>query len=105
MGVAGRLRSGWQDEYAGVYHSCGTGSTTWHGFAEAVFDEAARHGAKRPVVDAITTAEFPTPARRPADSRLDCGKLKRVFGLSQPEWRGSLARAIGSMLTSAEAPR
>jgi dTDP-4-dehydrorhamnose reductase len=103
LGIARRLDDGWRDDYAGVLHSCGAGWVTWHGFAEAVFDEAARYGAKRPIVEPITTAEYPTPARRPADSRLDCGRLHRVFGLRQPEWRASLARTIDELLAPAEA--
>jgi dTDP-4-dehydrorhamnose reductase len=103
LGIARRLGDGWRDDYAGVFHSCGAGWVTWHGFAEAVFDEAARYGAKRPIVEPITTAEYPTPARRPADSRLDCGRLHRVFGLRQPEWRASLARTIDELLAPAEA--
>ena len=47
------------------------------------------------LIEAITTAEFPTPARRPADSRLDCGKLERVFGLRLPPWEVALERTIG----------
>jgi dTDP-4-dehydrorhamnose reductase len=103
LGIARRLGDGWRDDCAGVFHSCGAGWVTWHGFAEAVFDEAARHGAKRPIVEPITTAEYPTPAQRPADSRLDCGRLHRVFGLRQPEWRASLARTIDELLAPAEA--
>ena len=72
--------------------------TTWHGLAEAVFDAAARHGGPRPVVEAISTADYPTPAPRPADSRLDCGKLARTFGVRLPDWRGSLARTVGGVI-------
>ena len=49
--------------------------------------EAARHGAPVPRVDPITTADWPTKAKRPADLRLDCGKLEAVFGLRLPHWR------------------
>jgi dTDP-4-dehydrorhamnose reductase len=101
LDIAERLCQGWRAEYGGVFHSAGSGWTTWHGFAEAVFEGAARHGRRRPAVEAITTAEFPTPARRPVDSRLDCAKLARVFGLRQPEWQGSLARTIDELLAPA----
>lgn len=97
LGIADQAVNGWRDEFAGVFHSCGTGETTWHGFAETIFAEAARHGARAPSVEPITTAEFPTPAKRPADSRLDCGKLERVFGLRQPEWQASTARVVASV--------
>ena len=99
LGIAGAAGS-WRDEYAGVFHSCGSGETTWHGFAEAIFAEAARPGLRAPVVEPITTAEFPTPARRPADSRLDCGKLERVFGLRQPTWTTSLPAVVAALVAA-----
>ena len=99
LGIARAAERAWRDEYAGIFHSCGAGETTWHGFAEAIFAEAARHGATRPTVEPITTADFPTPAKRPADSRLECGKLERVFGLRQPAWQSSLARVIDTLLS------
>ena len=89
---------------SGVFHACGTGETTWHGLATAVFEKAARHGHPVPAVDAIATADWPTPARRPPDSRLDCAKLARVFGVRLPEWRASLARTIDELLAPAAPP-
>lgn len=103
LGIARAATSEWRDEYAGVFHSCGTGETSWHGFAEAIFAEAARHGASIPTVEPITTADFPTPAKRPADSRLDCGKLERVFGLRQPAWRASLPQVVDTLAAPTEA--
>ena len=100
LSVAVRLHDGWTDEYAGVFHSAGEGWTTWHGLATAAFEEAARHGRPAPTVKPLTTAEYPTPTRRPPDSRLDCGKLARVFGVRQPDWRGSVARTIDELLGS-----
>ena len=96
--IAARIAAtGWQDAYSGVFHAAGTGWTTWHGLATAVFAEAARHGAPTPRVDPITTAEYPTAAKRPADSRLDCTKLAEVFAVRLPEWRPSLARTIDTI--------
>jgi dTDP-4-dehydrorhamnose reductase len=94
LAIAARLREGWQDGYGGVFHAAGSGATTWHGLAVATFEEAARAGARVPVVEAITTAEYPTKAKRPADSRLDCEKLAAVFGVRLPAWRESLTRTI-----------
>lgn len=102
LGIVRRLESGWRDEYGGVFHAAGSGWTTWHGLAEAIFAQASKHGVPRPTVEPITTAEFPTPAQRPPDSRLDCGKLDRAFGLRQPEWRESLARTVDELLVPAE---
>lgn len=90
---------GWRDEFAGVFHASGSGETTWHGLAQAVFEEAARHGAKVPgSVQPIATAEYPTPARRPANSRLDCARLEASFGIRLPRWRDSVARTIAQIL-------
>jgi dTDP-4-dehydrorhamnose reductase len=89
--------TGWDDRYAGIYHAVGTGWTTWHGLAVAVFDEAARHGARRPEVAPIATADWPTPAKRPADSRLGCARLEAVFGVRLPPWRDGLARTVDAI--------
>lgn len=98
LAIADRISAtGWRPGYAGVFHAAGTGETTWHGLASATFEEAARHGAKVPEVAPIATADWPTKAKRPADSRLDCGKLEAVFGVRLPPWRDSLARTIDAI--------
>jgi dTDP-4-dehydrorhamnose reductase len=98
LAIADRLHGGWNDAYAGVFNAAGAGATTWHGLAQAVFEDAARHGRRAPVVEPIRTEDWPTPARRPADSRLDCGKLNRVFGVRLPDWRPSVARTVDALL-------
>ena len=98
LAVAARMAAGWDPSYAGVFHACGAGSTNWHGFAQAIFAEAARHGRPAPTVTAIATAEYPTPAKRPANSRLDCTKLRAVFGVALPEWQPSLARTVDAIV-------
>jgi len=80
--------------YGGIYHAAGAGETTWHEFACAIFAAAGPLGWRTPPVEPICTADYPTPARRPADSRLDCGKLAAAFGVRLPDWRPSLARAV-----------
>ncbi len=98
LDIAGMVaREGWQERFAGVYHAAGTGWTTWHGLASAAIGLAAERGNPQPGVEAITTAEFPTPTRRPADSRLDCARLERVFGLRLPPWEDALARTIAEI--------
>lgn len=84
----------------GIYHAAGSGETTWHGFATAIFETAGACGWPAPPVDPIATADWPTPARRPADSRLDCGKLAGL-GVVLPDWRPSLARAVTEMCAAA----
>ena len=96
--VAARIDEGWQEDWHGVYHAAGEGSTTWHGLAVATFEEAARHGRIPPTVEPILTADWPTPARRPADSRLDCARLAAVFGARLPPWRDGLARTVDTLL-------
>lgn len=71
----------------GIYHAAGAGTTNWCAFASEVFAQAGRRGAKVPEVRAITTAQYPTPARRPANSELDCRRLADAFGVRQPDWR------------------
>jgi dTDP-4-dehydrorhamnose reductase len=85
---------------AGIFHATGSGWTTWHGLAVAIFEESARHGGPTPAVDAIATADWPTPAKRPPDSRLDCTRLETVFGVRLPEWRPSLTRTINEIFAA-----
>lgn len=83
----------------GVYHFTNGGATTWHGFAEAIFAHAAAAGLKVPRdVKPIGTADYPTPAKRPAYSVLDCSKIERVFGVERDAWDAALARAMPGML-------
>lgn len=103
LDVATRLREGWREEYGGVFHAAGTGSTTWHAFALAVFDAAARHGLPVPEVEAIRTADWPTPARRPPDSRLDCTKLEEVFGVRLPAWEYSVRAVVDQAMAAQHA--
>jgi dTDP-4-dehydrorhamnose reductase len=99
LDIAARLREADATAFAGIYHACGAGSTSWYGFAEAIFEEAARYGVPVPSVEPIRTEDWPTPAKRPPDSRLDCGKLARSFGVRFPPWRDSLARTIAEVFT------
>ncbi|WP_148360445.1 dTDP-4-dehydrorhamnose reductase [Acidisphaera rubrifaciens] len=101
VAIAPRLSDGWEDGLAGIYHAAGGGETTWHGLAVALFEEAARHGLKMPTVTPIATSDWPTPVRRPADSRLDCGKLARVFGVALPHWRDSVAPVVDAWYAAA----
>jgi dTDP-4-dehydrorhamnose reductase len=85
---------GWRHEFGGVFHAVGSGATTWHGFATAIFAEAVRYGVVVSEVEAICTESWPTPTKRPPDSRLDCTKLAATFGMKLPAWRDGLTRAI-----------
>lgn len=85
-------------------HLAGSGDTTWHGFAEAIFRSAARYGVEPPEVAAIATADWPTPARRPADSRLDCSLAAARYGVRLPAWQGALDRAVDAVFAAAAPP-
>lgn len=76
--------------FSGTYHLAAAGSATWHEFAARIVGLMPEAERKCREVAAITTAEYPTPARRPAYSVLDCGKLKKVFGLELPDWEAGL---------------
>jgi dTDP-4-dehydrorhamnose reductase len=109
LAVADRLAAqqaagGRESALGGIYHAAGQGETSWHGLASAIFATAAQHGWPCPPVDAISTQDWPTPARRPPDSRLDCSKLDAVFGVRLPAWQGSLARAVAAVCASAPPP-
>jgi dTDP-4-dehydrorhamnose reductase len=85
---------------ATCYHACGDGPTTWHGFAEAIVAEARQHRAlvcQR--IDAINTAAYLTPARRPARAVLNTARLG-ALGLALPSWRAGLARVVAQGLSA-----
>ncbi|MBB3933663.1 dTDP-4-dehydrorhamnose reductase [Kaistia hirudinis] len=85
-------------EGRGVFHLTGGGDTTWHAFAAAIVAGAAERGGRGVPVDPITTADYPTPARRPADSRLDCGRIERIHGVALPDWRVSLDACLDRLM-------
>ena len=93
------LEAGCSGENRGVYHFCQPEPTTWHGFAKAIFSEAEKQGMdlKISTVNAITTADYPTPAKRPANSEMDCSKFEAVFDFKIRSWRDSLADVIREM--------
>ncbi|MBU2049762.1 dTDP-4-dehydrorhamnose reductase [Stenotrophomonas rhizophila] len=84
---------------SGTWHLTATGETSWYGFAEAIFAEAIARGVlpRAPRVEAITTAEYPTPAPRPAYSRLDVSRLQRDFDLTLPSWQEGLAQVMAHL--------
>ncbi|MDR6936862.1 dTDP-4-dehydrorhamnose reductase [Luteibacter sp. 3190] len=80
----------------GTYHLTASGDTTWHGFAEAVLMQAAERGLieNAPRITPISTAEFPTPARRPAYSVLDTSRLASRFNISFPQWQDGIEHVL-----------
>ena len=86
---------------AGLYHLAAGGETTWHGYANKVLDLARLSGGaikiKATQVAPVLTSAFPTAARRPLNSRLDCQKLQVSFGLALPQWERGLGRMMGEV--------
>jgi dTDP-4-dehydrorhamnose reductase len=82
--------------YTGVYHLASSGTTSWHGFAQAIINLMPADGKKCTQVEPITSAEYPTPTKRPAYSVLGCDKLERTFGLRLPNWHDSLKHVLES---------
>jgi dTDP-4-dehydrorhamnose reductase len=84
---------------SGIYHASGAGETTWCGFAAQAIAElqAMEPEAKLATIEAISTAEYPTPAKRPLNSLLDCSKLDRVFRWRMPHWRDSLSLVLADL--------
>ncbi|MES2943223.1 MAG: dTDP-4-dehydrorhamnose reductase [Pseudomonadota bacterium] len=83
---------------AGLYHLVAGGETTWHGYARFVLEQARLAGveikAQPETVDPVPTSAFPTPARRPHNSRLNTSKLQSTFGLTLPHWQTGVARML-----------
>jgi dTDP-4-dehydrorhamnose reductase len=99
MHMVERIRDlGWREDYQGIFHATSQGETSWYGFAQAIFETASARGERMPEITPIATADWPTPVRRPADSRLDCRRLKRLFGVMLPPWRDSAQRVVTAML-------
>ncbi|MFV3131781.1 dTDP-4-dehydrorhamnose reductase [Niveispirillum sp. KHB5.9] len=84
----------------GIFHFGGAEPTSWHAFAEAVFASGARHGRPVPKVHPIATADYPTPAKRPANSVLACDRYLALPGATLPDWRPSLDRAVDALLAA-----
>lgn len=85
--------------HSGTWHMAAAGEVSWHGFAEAIFHQALCAGLidHLPDLQPIAAAGYPTPAKRPAYSRLDTGKLARDFGIVLPDWRQGLAQVIAAI--------
>jgi dTDP-4-dehydrorhamnose reductase len=77
----------------GVYHFAGEPHVSWHGFATYIFNAAVVQQllARSPLVNAIATSDYPTPAQRPANSRLDCSRISTIFGIMPSNWQGALS--------------
>lgn len=89
-----------QEEFpSGIYHLCGGGEASWYDFAKDIFALASRYesGIKCYSIQPITTKDYPTPARRPLNSRLDCSKAKETLGVALPHWKDGLNECYESI--------
>jgi dTDP-4-dehydrorhamnose reductase len=99
LAIAAQIERGEaSDPRWGIYHAAGTGETTWCGFAREIFRTTEARGLPSPALKALTTADYPTPARRPANSRLDCGKLAATFGVRLPDWKSGTRDCLERLL-------
>ncbi|WP_296265251.1 dTDP-4-dehydrorhamnose reductase [Pseudomonas sp. UBA6562] len=95
--AAAALQQAWhKPELSGIYHLVPSGETTWHEYASYVIQFARAHGETLAVeaVNPIPTREYPTPASRPLNSRLDTAKLRQAFALHLPDWQGGVTRML-----------
>lgn len=86
----------------GTYHFVGSGATSWHGFAEEIVAAQAKTTGRTPPVEAITTADYPTPARRPANSELDSSLFAAKFGYKAQAWQVRTAETVACLLEQTE---
>ncbi len=98
--ISARLLSG--DGAYGTFHLAGSGETTWCGFAREIFAQLVASGMKSPNVIAIPTGNYPTPAQRPMNSRLNCRKIKDAYGIVLPDWKISLGQCLDELLQNAD---
>ncbi len=87
------------DRPSGLWHAVASGYTSWHGFAQAIIEDAAAAGLLTRVPDVlpIATSDFPTRAQRPAHSVLDCSALEADFGLNLPDWREGVRHVVAEL--------
>lgn len=85
----------------GIFHMAGSGDASWSDFAEAIFAASTELRGPAAKVRRIGTTEYPTAAIRPANSRLDCGKLARIHGVSLPVWRSSMKSIVRQLVHAA----
>ncbi|MBX9708352.1 MAG: dTDP-4-dehydrorhamnose reductase [Caulobacteraceae bacterium] len=85
----------------GIYHFVNAGSTTWAGLAAEIIALSAARGGPSATVDGITTADYPTPARRPFNSRLDTSKITRDYGIAPRPWQDAVAEIVAELIPEA----
>ncbi len=101
VAIAAKIADDASPQLRGVFHMTGRGEASWADFASAIFTAAEKNGRKAVNVKPITTADYPTPAKRPANSRLDNKKLEETYGVALPAWRETLPSCVNRLLVQA----
>ncbi len=103
LAVARRMLAEADDpRWRGVFHMVARGHTSWAGFAEEIFRQSGMLAGPSARVEPITTADYPTPAKRPANSRLNTDKFATVFGLALPDWQVGVKDFVGASMCALE---
>lgn len=98
LAVGTNLLSSSAAEMRGVFHMTGAGEASWADFAAEIFRLSAARGGPSATVSPIPASDYPTPAKRPANSRLDCTRLATVHGVRLPDWRQSTEMVVERLL-------
>lgn len=98
LAIATRIVADPAPSLRGTFHLTGSGEASWADFAEAIFAELSKSGGRNVGVERIPTADYPTPAKRPANSRLNGEKLAGTYGLRLPEWKKSMTIVMQDLL-------
>ncbi len=91
LNIAEAIKTG--PEKSGTYHFSGAPDISWHGFATEIFAQAG----KQMMIHPIPTSEYPTPAARPGNSRMDCTSTEQQFGIKRPDWKADLAEVLAEL--------
>jgi dTDP-4-dehydrorhamnose reductase len=100
--IASNLMRSSEPSLRGVFHMCGSHQASWAGFAEGIMETSALYGGPFATVKPIGSADYPTTAKRPANSRLDCRKLQQIHGVRLPRWTESLKAVVRRLVEGAE---
>jgi len=98
IGIARNLTTSPDPALRGTFHMVAEGTTSWAGFARETFAVASRHGFSAPRVTGITTSDYPTPAARPGNSRLDTTKLSQAHGIALPRWQEGTSEVVNRLM-------
>ncbi|MBY5328912.1 dTDP-4-dehydrorhamnose reductase [Rhizobium leguminosarum] len=98
LAIASRIVADPEPSLRGTFHLTGSGEASWADFAEEIFTDLSKSGGRNVGVERIPTADYPTPAKRPANSRLNGDKLARTYGIRLPEWKQSMTIVLQDLL-------